>query len=111
MSAPVEQQFEFIEIDLHGLTIQQAFEAFHDAHPWVYRRLVDLARDYIQSGAKRVSIKMLFEVLRWQWRIATKDRNSQWALNNNYSSRYARLIATTEPDLSEAFECRELRAA
>lgn len=54
---------------------------------------------------------MLFEVLRWQHAVSTDDPTSPFLLNNNWRSRYARLIAEQEPDLHHAFELRELRAA
>jgi hypothetical protein len=50
-------------------------------------------------------------VLRWEWQGATTDPNAEWKLNNNYRSRFARLIMDNEPDLAGVFETRELKAA
>jgi hypothetical protein len=107
--------YEPLTLDLHPLepvphvgTIDERFAAFHAANPHVYRNLVTLARDLHQDG-RRVGMKMLFEVLRWQHLRTTGDQG--FTLNNDFSSRYARLIAEREADLADAFELRVLRAA
>jgi hypothetical protein len=92
-------------------TLQEKFEVFHTKNPWVYMVLVKLARDLMARGRRRIGIGMLFEVLRWQYQMATVDPASDFKLNNNYRSRYARLIMENEPDLADAFEVRELKAA
>lgn len=92
-----------------GQTIAEAFAEFHRANPWVYDTLVDLARDLVRRGRKRIGIGMLFEVLRWHYQRTTNDPASDFRLNNNYRSRYARIIAHQEPDLRRAFETRRLR--
>ena len=91
-------------------TIDAAFEAFHDANPWVYRELCALARDLVARGHHRVGMKMLFEVLRWSYAMSTDDPSSDFKLNNNYTSRYARLIMDLEVDLDGVFETRRLIA-
>jgi len=91
-------------------SIEASFLAFHDANPWVYDALVRLARDMLYRGRARIGIGMLFEVLRWQWTRATDDAHSYFKLNNNYRSRYARLMMEREEDLSGVFELRSLHA-
>ncbi|MCT6980978.1 hypothetical protein M1697_23140, partial [Salmonella enterica subsp. enterica serovar Oranienburg] len=46
-------------------TIREAFVRFHSQNPHVYDELVLLARRAMRSGASKIGIKMLFEVLRW----------------------------------------------
>ena len=92
-----------------GETIQQAFDAFHKANPHVYRLLVRLARQSVNNGRRRISIKRLFEVLRENYSVHTTGED--FKLNNNFHSRYARLISENEPDLAGVFETRELKAA
>jgi hypothetical protein len=87
-------------------TIREAFLRFHAENPHVYERLVRLARRARRSGAERIGIGMLFEVLRWQHTLATKG--DVFLLNNNYRSYYARLIMQSEPDLEGVFETRKL---
>ena len=95
------------QYDRHA-SIQQRFEAFHAANPHIYDTLVRMARTLRERGRKRIGIAMLFEVLRWNHGIRTTD--TEFKLNNNFRSRYARLIARQEPDLAEVFERRELKA-
>lgn len=87
--------------------IDQAFVEFHHTNPHVYDRLVDMARKWQQAGHGKCSIKMLFEVLRWDEGIRTES-DDDLVLNNSFTSRYARLIAANEPDLAHLFETRAL---
>lgn len=91
------------------LTIQAKFEEFDRLNPWVYAKLVAMARELRAKGIKQFGIKMLFEVLRWQYIKATTDPSSGYHLNNVYTSRYARKIMATEQDLKTAFETRILQ--
>jgi hypothetical protein len=91
-------------------TIQGQFEQFHRLNPWIYRQLVALARDMAARGRANIGIGMLFEVMRWNYYRKTDDPSSEWKLNNNYRSRYARLIRSQEQDLKDAFELRELKS-
>ena len=94
------------------MTIQQQFEVFHNINPWVYTDLVQLARQAKATGRRTFGIKSLYEVVRWNRFIQTTDPNDDsWKLNNNYHSRYARLIMDQEPDLKGFFNVRELKAA
>jgi hypothetical protein len=84
------------------------FLAFHRDNPSVYATLVELARNGARRGRKRIGMKMIWEVMRWQRFLETTDPD--YKLNNNYHSRYARLIMQQEQDLSGIFETRELRS-
>lgn len=89
------------------LSLDACFARFHTNHPEVYRGLVALAREAKQAGQTRVGIGMLFEVLRWQ-RVVAGDDHETFLLNNNYRSRYARLIMANERDLDDIFATRDL---
>ena len=58
------------------------------------------------KGHRHAAIGMLFEVLRWEHGRATEG--DQFKLNNNYRSRYARLIMTNHPELNGMFHTRTL---
>lgn len=102
---------EFIEPAERGMTIQKRFELFHAANPWVYDELLTLCWTMRDRGRRRLGIGMLFEVLRWNWYLQTDDPTSEWKLNNNYRSRYARLIIDEHPRLDGFFELRALKVA
>lgn len=86
------------------------FINFHRANPSVYNTLVRLARDLVSRGYKRVGMKMIWEVMRWEHMVRTTDPSgSPFLLNNNLHSRYARLMMTSERDLAGIFETRRLK--
>lgn len=91
-------------------SIEDRFRQFHEANPWVYERLRVLALDMVGRGHRRIGIGMLWEVLRWQYARATVSEDGL-KLNNDYRSRYARLLAESDERLSDAFETRRLRTA
>ena len=97
-----------VTINAHGLPLDEQFKAFHQANPHVYEHLRTLAINARRKGIT-VGIAMLFEVLRWQYLIATSDANSEFKLNNNYRAFYARLLMEQEPELANYFETRTQR--
>jgi hypothetical protein len=86
--------------------IQRQFVNFHENNSHVYRKLVELARQVKAKGKARYSINSLFERLRWHFDIETEG--STFLLNNNFRSRYVRLISQQEPDLKGFFVTRPL---
>ena len=86
--------------------IDREFLEFHHNQPEVYRRLVQLAREWRDAGNDRCSINMLFEIVRYDRGLRTNQ--ADFKLNNNFRSRYARLIAANEADLADAFQTRAL---
>jgi hypothetical protein len=96
------------QLTLLGDPIDARFLEFHHAHPEVYRELVRLARRWKAAGHARIGMKMLFEVLRWERGLAGVRDDRGFRLNNDFTSRYARLIQANEPDLVGFFETRAL---
>ncbi|MEV4557214.1 hypothetical protein AB0K51_09465 [Kitasatospora sp. NPDC049285] len=92
-----------------GATIQQQFEAFHQLNPWVLDALEELTADCLTRGFPHVGIGMLFEILRWRYGLHT--RGDAFRLNNNFRSRYVRLLIDRHPEWISVFEVRALRAA
>jgi hypothetical protein len=90
-------------------TIQQAFEAFHDANPWVYFTFERMTREWLARGHKRIGIGMLTEVVRWEYGRQTNSTDG-FKINNNFRSRYVRRLIDVHPSWADAFETRELKA-
>jgi hypothetical protein len=88
---------------------ERKFREFHGENPRVYKELLRLTRQAQERGAKKIGIRMLWEVMRWNLTIMTYDPASDFKLNNNYHSRYVRLIIEKNPGLKKMFELRELR--
>lgn len=81
------------------------FEKFHKENPRVYQELCSLTQQAYDRGRERIGMRMLFEVVRWNRFLQTTD--PQFKLNNNYCSRYARLIMAQNPKFQGIFETRE----
>ncbi len=89
--------------------LEERFADFHQAHPEVYIALIQLTKQAKRAGARRLGIAMLFEVLRWEWILSRLPAaNEAWKLNNDYKSRYARLIMQNEEWAAGMFETRRL---
>lgn len=81
------------------------FAEFHNAHPWVYVRLKELALDLKQSGVKHYGISGLYETLRYEASLKAQD-DEGFKLNNNFRALYARELARDEPGLKDFFKFR-----
>lgn len=92
------------------VTIHEKWEEFNKANPHVAVELHRLARQAKAAGRKKVGMKMLFEVLRWNYMLRTNDPTSDFKLNNNYTSEYARYLMEQDPAMQGLFEIRELKA-
>lgn len=92
-------------------TLDEIFAQFHRDNPEIYATLVRLARAAKAKGRTRLGMKMLWEVMRWELLMDRPEDKSQreYALNNNYHSRYARMIMANEIDLAGIFETRSLK--
>ena len=90
-------------------TIQERFEAFHAAHPDVYALFRRFAGELRAAGRTRFGAKALAERIRWHY-ATTSGGGPDFKLNNNFVSRYARLLAADDPAFEGFFERRRLRA-
>jgi hypothetical protein len=88
--------------------VELAFLAYHEAHPWVLARILSIVRRYHAVGRRR-GMKFFFEALRHETLMASADADG-FKLNNNFTSRYARLIEREHPGLRGFFRKRRLRA-
>ncbi len=100
--------YQPIQLPLGASKAEAAFFAFHADHPHVYAELVKLARRAKRRGARKLGIKMLWEVTRWNVWIQTNTED--WKMNNTFTAYYARLIMKQELDLAGIFDLRKARA-
>ncbi|WOX11474.1 hypothetical protein [Streptomyces sp. N50] len=89
-------------------SLDDLFEDFHAEHPWVYEALERLTVQWVAAGGGRIGVKALFEQLRWLAPEITDGEPFQ--LNNNFTSRYARLLRAGHPEWRDVFELRRLRS-
>ena len=92
-------------------TIEERFQAFHVANPAVYMCILQLTKERFLRGSLRHGMKAMWEQLRW--RIATGNLRlaAGYHFNNDYTSRYARLVVKEVPAYRGLFELRKLSAA
>lgn len=97
-----------VDIFAEPSPIDQAFWNFHRKNPKVYTKIVEMTETAKRSGKRKIGMKMLFEVIRWEHLVHT--RSDDFALNNNYTSRYTRLIEECNPELANMFEKRKIKS-
>jgi hypothetical protein len=90
-------------------SIESRFESFHQHNEHVYGRLVQLALDLRKKGVVRYGIQGLIEIVRYE-RVMQTTGDDGFKINNDFGSRYARLIMQNHPDLDGFFETRELKS-
>ena len=88
-------------------TIEERFNRFHAANPHVARVIAQMALDLKRMGIKKIGIARIYEQLRWNHLIHTKE--DSFKLNNNYRAHYSRLIMNSMPELEGFFTVRERR--
>lgn len=98
------------EPTLFPVTIQERFERYHTKHPEVFNHLVRLAREVKSTGLKRCGISLLWERLRWFYWIEC-DASEKYRMNDNYRSRFVRLLIDKHPEFKGFFKLRRLRAS
>lgn len=83
-----------------------AFDAFHHRNPHVYAELVRRARAVKANGARRLGMRMLVEVLRWDMMFKTVRLEGEPKINDWFCPFYVDLIEQQEADLRSLFERR-----
>jgi len=87
--------------------LERAFWQFHTDNPHVYTLLARYAREWKRYHS-HCSIKLLFERVRWQVGLETRDPTG-FKLCNNHTAYYARLLERNEADLVGLFRLRAQR--
>ena len=90
-------------------SLQRRFDEFHQANPQVYAFLVERCREVYRPGRK-IGMTLLISQLRWQSLVKT-DSKDGYKINQNFASRYARLIIADHPEWDGLFEFRALHTA
>ena len=85
--------------------IHEAFWRFHRQNPEVYALFDRFTRQLIAAGYERGSAKLIFERIRWETMFRAPGAVK---LNNNYTSRYARLWEGQNPKHKGFFRTRAL---
>ena len=99
-----------LDFESHDRRSHQArFEEFRRNNPEVLAELRRLCLQAKGLGVKKIGIRMVWEVMRWNLTVQTVRPANDFKLNDHFHSRYARLL-NEEPELRGMFELRELRS-
>lgn len=89
--------------------LDQAFRDYHAQNPAVWTLFERFALDAARGGWTHFGAKAVWERIRWYIRLETRDDYAAVKLNNNYTSRYARMFAERHPEHADLFHFRELK--
>lgn len=89
--------------------LQMKFMEYHNDHPEVYELLKKYVLMAKAANRETYSINGLFERIRWHVNVDTRDEDG-FKMNNNYRSRYARMLMKDNPEFVGFFEIRELKS-
>ena len=97
--------------ELNGLTIQEAFDKFHQSNPDVYEMIKGQAFKAIRIGRTKISIKAIVNWIRWNIYVDVNHNPSTgYRINDAYISLYARKFVKDYPAYEDYIEMRKLRA-
>jgi hypothetical protein len=83
------------------------FFEYHEKNPHVFELFVKYAKKVKASGYKHYGMHTIMHRVRWHINIDTEDPDG-YKMDNNYSSRYARLLAKEYPEFEGFFHTRKL---
>ena len=95
---------------MKGISLQERFEEFHQRHPEIYEEFKQLALRLYEQGRYHYGAKAIFEYIRLNRELDGRGEDEPYKINNNYVSRYVRLLIAEEQRLTSFFELRQLRS-
>lgn len=96
-------------------SLHAQFDAFDRAHPHVFlhfKRVADaMYNEMVRAGKTPVfGAKFVWERLRWQVKLTVDTpHGTQFKLDNDMVSRYARKLAAEDPRFESVFRFRKLK--
>ena len=103
-----QEEFQF-EPPNRADKIEVAFRKFHAAHREVYVLFQKYARELTAAGRTRFSADAILHRIRFYHAVNPDKEFEGFKINDNFSSRYARLLAEDFPEeFGDFFEFRKL---
>jgi hypothetical protein len=90
------------------LTLQERFDEWARENPDVIGHFLRFAREARNAGFERYGVKAIAERVRWH--VLVEKRGAEFAINNSFMSRLARLLVERDPSLEGMFEFRKLKS-
>lgn len=104
----VEEQtdmFPEIEIPEDPRDNRVRFKNFNSDNPQIYMRIVSLVEKEVLRGAKRISMKWVFEEMRRDPGI--KSINCEYKVDNTFTRHYTELLIENHPEWKEYFHLKK----
>lgn len=92
----------------HKPSIDEQFNSFIASNPHVYEWFRKYAHELRERGHERISADMICHRIRFELMIQTAGE--VWRMNNNYTSRLARMLIKEDSRFAFLFELRELKS-
>lgn len=93
-----------------ALQLDAECDRFIAENPQIWRQFRLLAVKLKAKGIDRWGAKAIWEVLRFELALKAQTTGEKFALNNNYTSRFARKLMEEEPEeFAGFFETRTLK--
>jgi hypothetical protein len=90
------------------LNIDEKFFKYHEKNPHVFDLFYKYTMEVKAKGFDHYSTDAIMHRIRWHRMIET-DINERFKMNDNYTSRYARLLVEKYPELDGFFRNRQLK--
>lgn len=87
----------------------RAFARFHNENPDFFEEILRLARQAKAQGKSRISMRLIFEVIRFRRTLAIQG-DGEFVVNNSFTAPFARMVRAQDPELGKLFEIREQRS-
>lgn len=92
-----------------GRSIDNAFRKFHKENQKVYDMFKEQVFRAMRKGRDKFSANAIINWIRWEVALQVKTED-EYKINNNFSSRYARLFVEDHPEYGYMFNFRDLRS-
>lgn len=86
--------------------IDRDFIKFHQNNSHVYQLIIKYTKQVWSSGHRTFGMGAIFERIRWDYAVSTNAK--PFKLNNNYRSRYVKLMERDFPNLKGFFRSRDI---
>jgi hypothetical protein len=90
---------------------EERFQVFNRHHPEVFAEFKRRALALRDRGKRHISADSICHYLRDETPIDVRTGQDIYKINNNWSSRFARLLLAEDPSFSAYIETRKLRSA
>ena len=102
---PAEDETIFKNADKR---LVERFRFHHNMNPQVYWLFFEKALIVLNSGRKRYSAWIIFNVIRWELNLQTVD--DDFKINNDFIALYTRLLIWHHPIFDGFFELRGMKS-